>query len=48
VSDWDYNYDEGFCPRCNGPKDLYWYCSEGYCQDCCEETDEGDDDDYDS
>lgn len=28
------------CPRCSGPTDPTWYCSEGYCPECCIETDE--------
>jgi hypothetical protein len=29
------------CPRCGGPTDPEWYCSEGYCPECCIATDEG-------
>lgn len=28
------------CPRCGAPTDPSWFCSEGYCPDCCQETDE--------
>ena len=27
------------CPRCGEPVDPDWFCSEGYCSDCCIETD---------
>jgi len=37
--------DPTVCPRCDGPTDPYWFCSAGYCPECCEETDETDDDD---
>jgi len=30
---------EGECPRCGDDLDDNWYCSQGYCPDCCEETD---------
>jgi hypothetical protein len=33
------------CPRCGGPTDPNWFCSEGYCPTCCDETDEGGEDD---
>lgn len=31
------------CPRCGAETDPSWYCSEGYCPDCCMATDEGGD-----
>lgn len=31
------------CPRCGEPTDPTWYCSQGYCPACCQETDESTD-----
>jgi hypothetical protein len=32
------------CPRCYGETDEDWYCSAGYCPECCIEMDEEGDD----
>jgi hypothetical protein len=28
--------NEDICPRCGDPTDPGWFCSEGYCPECCE------------
>ena len=29
------------CTLCGNPTDPDWYCSMGYCPECCEENDDG-------